>query len=193
VTAARSDLTLANLFTFARIVMIPIFGWLWLRGDGRLALAVFGAAAVSDLLDGFLARWLDQRSRLGAILDPVADKLLVLVALAVGLARGDLPAWLAVVIVGRDALLAIGVLLLWTRWRGRHGPSAWRPTRLGKYAMALQSVTIALVIVWSTLDLPALADYVQSAIILTALLTLTAGAQYTIRAALALRSTKETA
>jgi cardiolipin synthase len=193
VSAVRSGLTLANLFTALRIVLIPIFGWLWLRGDGRLALAIFGAAAVSDLLDGFLARWLDQRSRLGAVLDPVADKLLVLVALAVGLVRGDLPVWLAVVIVGRDAVLAVGVLLLATRWRDRHGPSAWRPTRLGKYAMALQSVTIALVIVGSTLGLAGLADYVQSAIVMTALLTLTAGVQYTIRAALALRSTKETA
>ena len=183
----RSDLTLANLFTFARLVLIPIFGWLWLRGDGERALWIFAIAVATDLIDGFLARWLDQRSRLGALLDPIADKVLVLVALVIGMMVRRIPVWLAAVILGRDALLAVGTLLFSTRWRGRHGPASWRPTRIGKYAMALQSVTIGLVIVWSTLGLRGLGDYVQVAMVFTALLTITAGAQYTVRAARALR------
>ncbi len=186
----RSDLTLANLFTFARIVLIPIFGWLWLHGDRR-ALWIFAIAVATDVVDGFLARWLDQRSRRGALLDPIADKLLVFVALIVGLLLGVIPAWLAAVIVARDAVLAVGAILFTTRWRERHGPDAWRPTRIGKYAMALQSLTIGLVIVWSTLGLRALVEYVQVAMIMTAVLTLTAGVQYTIRAARALSLTRE--
>src|SRR5262249_3607788 len=155
----RSDLTLANLFTFARIVLIPIFGWLWYHGDDR-ALWIFAVAVATDVVDGFLARWLDQPSRLGALLDPIADKLLVLVALVVGLLLGVIPPWLAIIILARDAALAIGAILFATRWRERHGPAAWRPTRIGKYAMALQSVTIRLVIVGSTLGLRALRAYV---------------------------------
>src|SRR5262249_42488647 len=132
-------------------------------------------AVVTALVDGFLARWLDQRSRLGALLDPIADKLLVLCALIVGVLVGAIPVWLAVIIVARDAVLAVGALLFSTRWRHRHGPAAWRPTRIGKYAMAMQSLMIALVIVWTTLGLPALRDYAQVAMLFTALLTLTAG------------------
>src|SRR5262249_44433724 len=151
--------TLANLFTFARIVLIPIFGWLWYHKDGARALWVFAIAVVTDLVDGFLARWLNQRSRLGALLDPIADKLLVLCALVVGVLLGAVPFCLLVLIVARAAVLGIGPLLFSTRWRHRHGPAAWRPTRIGKYAMAMQSIMIALVIVWTTLGLPALRDY----------------------------------
>ena len=124
----RFDLTLANLFTFARLVLIPIFGWLWLHGDGERALWIFAIAVATDVVDGFLARWLNQRSRLGALLDPIADKVLVLVALVVGMVLHHIPPWLAVVILGRDTLLAVGAVLFSTRWRERHGPAAWRPT-----------------------------------------------------------------
>jgi cardiolipin synthase len=182
----RSDLTLANAFTIARIVLVPFFGRAWLRGEGERALWLFGVAVATDLVDGFLARWLNQRSRLGALLDPIADKFLVFVSLIVGTAVGAIPLWLAVLIVARDAVLAVGAILFATRWKDRHGPAAWRPTRIGKYAMALQSATIALVIVASTLDLPDLRDYARSAMVLTAILTVTAGVQYTIRAARAL-------
>lgn len=182
----RADLTLANLFTAARIVLIPFFGWLWLAREDDMALLLFAVAAFTDVLDGFLARWLNQSSRLGALLDPIADKLLVLVALIVGILRGDVPPWLAAVIIGRDAIMAVGVILLATRWRDKHGPSAWKPTRIGKYAMFLQSLTIALLIVDSAVGRPGLRPYVQAAMLWTAVLTLVAGAQYTVRASAAL-------
>ena len=186
----RSDLTVANVFTAARLVLIPIFGWLWLRGQEVVALWLFVAAAVTDVLDGFFARWLNQKSRLGALLDPIADKLLVLVALLIGILRGEVPIWLAAVIIGRDAIMAVGVTLLGTRWKEQHGPAHWRPTRIGKYAMFLQSVTIALLIVDSAVAVADLRAYVQVAMLWTAVLTLVAGAQYTIRASRALAQEK---
>lgn len=189
----RVDLTLANAFTLARIVCTPIFGVFWYRGESERALWVFCVAVATDLLDGFCARWLNQRSRLGALLDPIADKFLVFVALVVGTLLHQIPVWLAAVIVLRDALLAVGALLFATRWRARHGPAEWRPTRTGKYAMTLQSVTIALAIVDSTLTIAGLRAYLQVAMILTAVLTAAAGIQYTIRAGRALRSTEEIA
>jgi cardiolipin synthase (CMP-forming) len=182
----RQDLTLANAFTLGRIVLVPVFGWQWLVGEDLRALWIFAIAAATDVIDGFLARWLNQASALGALLDPIADKLLVFVALVVGTARGDVPLWLAAVIIGRDAIMAVGVVLLGTRWRDRHGPSSWRPTRVGKYAMFMQSLTIALVIVDSAVGPAALRGYLEVAMILTAVLTVVAGLQYTIRASLAL-------
>lgn len=183
---ARSDLTVANVFTAARIVLVPIFASFWYRGQGERALVIFAIAVGTDLVDGFLARWLNQRSRLGALLDPMADKLLVFVALVVGALIHAIPIWLVVVIVARDAMLAVGAILFATRWKARHGPDAWRPTRIGKYAMALQSLAIVLVLARSTLDIESLRPYTQVAMIFTAALTITAGAQYTIRAARAL-------
>lgn len=184
---ARSDLTLANAFTAARIVLIPIFGWLWYRDENERALWIFAVAAVTDLVDGFLARFLNQRSRLGALLDPMADKLLVLVALVVGLLRGEVPAWLAAVIIGRDAVLAGGAVAGATRYRDRHGPDSWRPTRVGKYAMTLQVVTIALLIVDSAVGPAGMRGYVEVAMIWTAVLTIVAGVQYVVRATRALK------
>jgi len=181
----RSDLTLANAFTALRIFLTPLFAWLWKTGDNDRALRVFLAAAATDFIDGFLARWLNQKSRLGALLDPIADKLLMLVALLIGVSLGEIPMWLAAVIIGRDSLLLVGVLLFSTRWRDRHGPEQWRPTRLGKYAMFCQSLTLVLVIVDSTTQAGIRAE-VEAAMMVTALLTVVAGAQYVFRAAVAL-------
>lgn len=183
----RRDLTLANAFTVLRIVLIPFFGWLWYRGENERALWIFGIAAATDVLDGLLARWLNQKSALGALLDPMADKLLVFVALIVGLLLHEIPLWLAVVIIARDALLAVGAIAFSTRWKAVHGPSEWRPTRIGKYAMFMQTVSIVLVIVNSTLGPSGLRGYVEVAMLWTAVLTVVAGTQYILRATAALR------
>src|SRR5262249_35935505 len=92
----RRDLTLANGFTAARIALIPFFALAWYQGDGERALWLFAAAAATDLIDGFLARYLNQRSRLGALLDPIADKMLVGAALLVGVLIGAMPIWFLV-------------------------------------------------------------------------------------------------
>lgn len=182
----HGDLTLANAFTLARFVIVPFFAVSWYGGDSRRALWLFVIAVATDVVDGLLARLMKQPSRLGALLDPIADKLLILVALVIGVVIHLVPSWLLAVILARDVLLAVGALIFATRWRDRHGPDAWRPTRIGKYAMALQSGSIALVLLASALDIRALMPYTQVAMIVTAVLTITAGTQYTIRAARAL-------
>ena len=164
----RSDLTLANAFTALRIALIPFFAWAWRARENERALSLFLVAAATDLIDGFLARWLNQKSRLGALLDPIADKLLLLVALLVGVSLGEIPVWLL--------------------WKERYGPEQWHPTRIGKYAMFLQSLMLVLVIADST-TLLSLRSYAEVAMILTAIFTLVAGAQYTVRAVRAVRVT----
>lgn len=186
---ARSDLTLANAFTGARLIMVPIFGYLWLKGASESALWIFGGAAATDVIDGFLARYLNQKSRLGAFLDPLADKLLMLVSLSVGVYVQAIPVWLALCVVSRDALLLLGAVGFGLVWRGRHDPDAWRPTRIGKYGMFLQTSTVAAAIVEDLVHPPGFRPYVHVVMIITAGLTLVAGAQYVVRAVVAVLRT----
>jgi cardiolipin synthase len=108
--------TVPNLLSLARLAGVPLFLWLVLgpEADGW-ALGVLMLSGITDFLDGYLARRLDQRSRLGEILDPVADRLYIL-AVVIGLALRDIvPWWLAVLLPLRDALLWGLVPLLRTR------------------------------------------------------------------------------
>lgn len=108
--------TLPNLLSAARLLGVPLFLWLVLgpEADGW-ALAVLMVSGVTDWLDGWLARKLDQSSKLGQVLDPLADRLYI-VAVVVGLAIRDIiPVWLAVALLLRDVFLVALVPLLRTR------------------------------------------------------------------------------
>jgi cardiolipin synthase len=123
-----SVLTAPNLITFARLLLVPAMVWLLLQGRHGLALAVFVTAAVSDVLDGFLARRFQQQSYLGAVLDPAADKLMV-VCTAVTLAWLELmPEWVAGAVILRDVVIVAGFLA----YRWLRGHVEMRPTWLGK-------------------------------------------------------------
>jgi cardiolipin synthase len=119
-----------NLISFARLGLVPVFLWLRHTGQPEWALGVFILAAVSDVVDGLLARLLDQRTALGGIIDPLADKLLVFAALVSLVIGGHLPAWLLGLILVRD--LPMGVGALWVRHKRLEIPAA--PSRIGKYA-----------------------------------------------------------
>ena len=138
IPAVRAALTVPNLLTASRFVLAPVFLALYVRGDTVRALAAFAAAAATDLLDGLVARALDQRSRLGAVLDPIADKLLAACALFALAARERLPWWFAVLVVGRDVAQLLGAALL--RALRRDVPIA--PTRVGKYATFFLAATV---------------------------------------------------
>jgi cardiolipin synthase len=135
-----------NVLTATRIVLAPVFLWRYLVGDEDGALIAFGVAALTDGLDGLMARLLAQQTRLGAILDAAADKFLVACALVALAVKGQVPWWLTGVVVGRDLLLAVGsIFLLATR-----APLPVRPTRIGKYAMAVVALIVVVVLVAST-------------------------------------------
>lgn len=132
--------TAPNVITFARLLAVPAFAVLHARGHPAAALAVFVGAGVSDGLDGLLARILNQRSRLGALLDPIADKLLLTTAL-IGLTwTGPLPLWFLLVALSREVLLVVGALVVWLR--GLTVPA--RPARLGKYAVFFELAVVSL-------------------------------------------------
>lgn len=109
-------LTLPNALSVLRLAGVPVFLYLLLVPRADLAaLVVLAVGALTDWLDGKLARWLDQTSRIGELLDPAADRLYILAALAAFVVRDIIPLWLAVLLVGRDVVLA-GCLVVLRRW-----------------------------------------------------------------------------
>jgi cardiolipin synthase (CMP-forming) len=143
--------TLPNALTASRFVLAPLFLVLYARGDTVRALAAFAAAAATDVLDGLAARVLSQYSRLGAFLDPIADKFLAACALFALSARDRLPLWLPLFVVSRDVAQLLGAAAL--RTIHRRIPVA--PTRIGKYATFLLAATIVLALAWELLGWPA--------------------------------------
>lgn len=123
-------LTIPNLLSVLRLAGVPLFLYLLLgpRADGW-ALLVLVFAGLSDWLDGKLARWLDQMSDLGALLDPAADRLYVFCTLLAFVIRDIVPLWVALVLVGRE--LVVGLCLLVLRQRGW---GTFEVTYLGKAA-----------------------------------------------------------
>lgn len=122
-------MNLPNSITVVRILLVPAFAWLHWVERPLAALVVFATAALSDGLDGFLARRLGQQTRLGAILDPIADKFLTLTGLVLLVHAALVPYWLLVAALFRDlVVLTVGILSR----RGKHLEPA--PTRTSKFA-----------------------------------------------------------
>jgi cardiolipin synthase len=146
----HGSLNVPNVLTSARLVLAPIFLWLYLEGNEDGALIAFAVAAATDALDGLAARLLRQQTVLGAFLDAAADKLLVACALIALSVRGEVPWWLTGVVVGRDLLLAAGSVFLALH----HAPVPVRPTRIGKYATALVFLIVVVVLAANYHDTP---------------------------------------
>ncbi len=128
-------LTVANQITLLRILLIPPFAVLTLYGYTGAAMLVFAAAGLTDLLDGLTARLTRQRSSLGAWLDPMADKLLLLTALILLTMPSTkfvnhMPLWLTVLIIGRDVVI-VGVVAVVNL---AIGPRTFHPSIWGKFA-----------------------------------------------------------
>jgi len=105
------ELNLPNLISLARLFLVPLTIWLIVEGRYGIAFWVLVIAGVSDALDGFIAKRFDQRTRVGAVLDPAADKaMLVSVYVTLGMAH-QLWTWLVILVVFRDVLIVSGFLL----------------------------------------------------------------------------------
>jgi cardiolipin synthase len=129
---------LANWLTVLRIVLIPVVVSLLVYRRPGWALAVFALAALTDLLDGWVARRHGHPTRLGAFLDPMADKLLLIASFATLTYLKAIPFWITAVVVTRDAMLVLGALLV-HMIGARIYP---RPTLAGKLATFFQILTV---------------------------------------------------
>ena len=133
-----------NLLSLARLGLAPYLFWLLWREQWRTALVIIVLAAVTDFLDGFLARRWQVNSAFGEALDPIADKALLSGAFIALWLAGPVEGWLAAVVLGRDALILLfagGAILLAKKLR------RFPPSQLGKISTAVQiSLVIAIVV-----------------------------------------------
>lgn len=169
-------LTIANLLTMSRMSLAPLLVVLVLQGEMRWAFAIFVIAGLTDLLDGVIARRSGQLTTLGAMLDPVADKILLtscFVALTwtPGL-RAALPPWLTVVTLSRDAMIVVSVVII----NLTLGRRVFYPSVLGKLSTFSQLASVGLVLLLNAfrLDFPG-ALYIYQ---LTLVLTVASAAHY---------------
>lgn len=169
----KLTINIPNILTVLRILLVPLFVIFLIRNLNGYALLVFVLAGVSDGLDGLIARAMNQRSELGAILDPIADKLLLTAAyITLGILH-TIPGWLVVVVISRDVIIATGIAVLtFTRV-----PFEIRPSLVSKWTTALQVITIA----FTLLNLQAdWADPAQQSLFWgTAAITVLSGLHYT--------------
>lgn len=138
----RVGLNLPNLISLGRLLLVPLAIWLILRGHYGIAFWVFVVAGVSDALDGFIAKHFDRRTRLGALLDPIADKaLLVSMFVTLGLAD-QLWTSLVILVVFRDVMIIGGFLLI----QAFSVPKRYDPLYISKINTGLQIALIAFVL-----------------------------------------------
>ena len=151
------NLTLANQLTILRIMLIPAFVLLVLYGHLGWALVAFLVAGITDALDGLIARRAGQRTSLGAWLDPMADKLLLVTTFIVLTLPGvpltnHVPVWLTVVVISRDVVIVAVVAIV----NLAVGPRTFRPSIWGKLATATYILTSIAVMYFNYLREPSL-------------------------------------
>jgi cardiolipin synthase len=174
-------LTVPNLLSILRMGLIPLFILAVLDGESKRALLCFAVAGITDALDGFIARFWRQQSALGAYLDPLADKLLLVssyVVLAIPHLRPGLviPLWVTALVITRDVVIVVVALVLHLA----AGVSRFPPSPLSKVNTVVQVATVLVVLV-SALN-PQYEPAALFFVYLVAALTLGSGVEYIVRA-----------
>ncbi len=145
----KEGLNLANKITIARIILIPFFIAAIVYSKLTLALFIFMFAVISDAADGFIARSLKQKTALGTILDPVADKLLLVSAyICLSLAGSipphlRLPAYVPIIVISRDAIIVLGSVIVYVVTNNLKVAPSW----IGKITTFFQMMTIVSILV----------------------------------------------
>lgn len=174
------NLTIANQLTILRIILVPVFVLLVVYHHLGWALVVFLGAGLTDALDGLIARHAGQRTALGAWLDPMADKLLLLSAFIVLTLPGlplvnHVPLWLTIFVITRDVVIVVVVATVSLAM----GPRTFRPSTLGKAATATFIVTCVIVMYFNYRE--ATSPLVDVGVWLSLALTVASAADYFVR------------
>jgi len=173
---------LANSLTILRILMAPAISILLVYKFWRLALAIFLLAGITDALDGFIARSRAQRTELGMILDPLADKLLLFAAFMTLVYLRQIPRWLFILVVSRDLILIGGFLVVYIAT----GKTTVSVSPMGKLTTGLQLATVLGTMLLHVTG--GVGPYLPTLIILTAAVTIYSGLEYVLRGAKLLSS-----
>ena len=165
---------LPHFLTICRLAAAPFVAWLLLQSRFRAALGAVFVAGLTDWFDGFAARRLRVSGRIGVILDPIADKtLLMTLFLTIGYLR-LIPEWLIYLVVGRDVVIVAGALSL----RFLRGIRKFLPSTLGKVSTFFQILLVMLVLVQASFHYGILLLLQNIALLLCALFTLVSGLDY---------------
>lgn len=173
-------LTIPNLLSLLRMGLVPVFIIAVLDGDETKALLIFLFAGITDAVDGLVARYLDQKSVLGAYLDPMADKLLLMSAYVVLSLPGQhsgltIPVWVTVLVLARDVLIVLIAVVLHLAWGTRHFPPLW----IGKVNTVVQVLTLLLVLASGIFE--SLYLVTELFVFITAALAVASGLAYLLR------------
>lgn len=142
-------MSIPNLITLMRVILVPVVFWLLVTDQLKAAFLVFLVAGISDAVDGFLAKRYKWETELGAYLDPLADKLLIVsIFIALGV-TAKLPSWLVIAVVSRDLLIVIAVILSWLL----NHPTPMRPIAISKANTVAQILLAAVVLADEAFDL----------------------------------------
>jgi len=140
--AGTCQVSIPNIITLGRILLVPFIVWAIASSQMEIAFAVFIVAGISDAVDGFLAKRFDMTSELGALLDPLADKaLLVSIYMALGIG-GAIPRWLVILVVSRDIMIVTAVIVSWLFDK----PVAMKPLMVSKLNTGAQVAFAALIL-----------------------------------------------
>lgn len=171
---ASRILTVPNQITFLRLGFLPFFLIFILYGRYSWALAVLIVAGLTDGLDGLLARRLDQKTALGAYLDPIADKLLLSSSFFVLALKGKIQWWLTILVLGRDVLIltAAAVILVVAGYR------PFPPSFYGKATTTAQILLVFVTVVAAVMHYPALELLRRIFVVLVAAFTVLSGFHY---------------
>ncbi|HLQ89660.1 MAG TPA: CDP-alcohol phosphatidyltransferase family protein [Xanthobacteraceae bacterium] len=166
-------MSIPNLITLARILMVPVIVWAIASNQMQIAFSLFLIAGLSDLVDGFLAKRFGMATELGAYLDPLADKAMI-VSIYVALGIVDvIPRWLVILVVSRDIMIVAAVILSWLVDK----PLKLKPLMVSKLNTVAQ-VLLALLVL-ATLSLKIEAGFaIQVLTVIVAILTLLSVAFY---------------
>ena len=170
-------LTLANRLTILRILITPVITILLMYRQGGAALALFLLAGITDGLDGLVARSWKQKTTLGMVLDPVADKLLLTSTVVTLTILKELPRWFTIIVVSRDVLLIGGSVILYMFLGKLSTPPSW----LGKATTGFQLITV----LSAMLDnfFPGIRPAILPLTVVTLSLTVASGLDYIYRGA----------
>ena len=135
-------MSIPNIITLGRIILVPVIVWAIASAQMEIAFSIFIIAGVSDAVDGFLAKRFNMTSELGALLDPLADKaLLVSIYVALGI-WGALPLWIVILVVSRDIMIVSAVIVSWLFEK----PVPMKPLMVSKLNTVAQVALAALIL-----------------------------------------------
>jgi len=168
-------MNLPNSITLIRVILIPFFVDLMIYGYYRMALLIFVVACLTDALDGMIARLTNTKTALGAFLDPMADKLLIVSSFVTLAILSKIPVWLVIIVVSRDIILTMGSMVIYFTGHSL----TIKPSILGKATTFLQLLVVTLTLVLIAYGIKS--DYLRGAYWATAGFTVASGVRYVIR------------